>query len=145
MTSKTEFTIKKLLSEFIVNVPAIQRDYAFGRQGDINADKRQSFIKSLSGAVLGNRKTHLDFIYGKTEGEIFIPLDGQQRITTLWLINLYIGKKNDQVPAYLKNFTYDTRTSTREFCVALIEEDWDLARAIDSFELYLSEQKWFFN
>lgn len=146
LASKIEYTIKRLLTEYIVSIPAIQRDYAFGRMGRDNELKRERFIKKLCDVILNNGKAHLDFIYGVTENDIFIPLDGQQRITTLWLIELYLRKSSGQETnkGHLSRFTYNTRTSTREFCLALLQEEWDLYD-IDDLIVYLENKKWFFN
>jgi len=83
---------------------------------------------------------NLDFVYGYTR-EIakhqyaFIPLDGQQRLTTLWLLHWYLSPKRekeqngikmmtvvDEVKKWLKEFTYETRNSSKRFCEKLIEE-----------------------
>ena len=71
----------------------------------------------------------LDFIYGFNEGDEklpseFIPIDGQQRLTTLWLLYWFVAKKENITKtenAFLSNFTYETRHSTTEFCKELIK------------------------
>lgn len=47
----------------------------------------------------------------------FIPLDGQQRLTTLFLIHWYLAKKTKNIEAikYLNKFNYATRNSSKEF------------------------------
>lgn len=118
----TKYDLKKFLGDYKVEIPAIQRDYAFGRKEATT--KRENFIKILNGAM--SKKTiHLDFIYGKEENGKLLLLDGQQRITTLWLIAVYLAKINSESPEWLNNFTYNTRTSSREFCQALIKNDWN--------------------
>ena len=54
-----------------------------------------------------------------------IPLDGQQRLTTLFLLHWYIIQRLKQKDvgkqlAYLEGFKYKTRKSTAEFCSYLI-------------------------
>ncbi|MFT9077236.1 DUF262 domain-containing protein [Ethanoligenens sp.] len=61
------------------------------------------------------------FIYGKTEGDKFIPLDGQQRLTTLFLIHLYAFANDESKTNLLNRFTYETRASSREFLKKLVE------------------------
>lgn len=56
---------------------------------------------------------------------IFIPLDGQQRLTTLYLLHWYLLKSikvynKDIVLIQLSGFGYKTRNSTKEFCEFLI-------------------------
>lgn len=142
MKSKEKMTLQGLLSDEI-SIPAIQRDYAFGRSNIESKQKRINFVSSLSNVINGNEKSlHLDFIYGKHVGDSFIPLDGQQRITTLWLLAIYLSRKNNKTDDYLSRFTYATRTSTREFCSAIIEEAWNPDEtSVD----YFQSRKWFFN
>lgn len=142
MKSKEKMTLEELLSDEI-SIPAIQRDYAFGRNDDESKKRRENFISSLSAVINGHEENlHLDFIYGKHIGDSFIPLDGQQRITTLWLLAIYLSKKNKITNNYLSRFTYATRTSTREFSSAIIEEAWNPEEiSVD----YFKSRKWFFN
>ena len=74
-----------------ITIPIIQRDYAQGRK-----DKgfiRKNFLKSIKDSLEKNENLTLDFVYGNTEGEKFFPLDGQQRLTTLWLVYWYLSYK----------------------------------------------------
>jgi hypothetical protein len=125
--------------EFIINIPIIQRDYAQGRKSE--KQRRDLFLKELSDCIKGARSLHLEFIYGRVikddnikdekgkEIPVFSPIDGQQRLTTLYLLHWYAGlkeKKIGKIPENfkkLKNFIYDTRLSSRAFCEALVEED----------------------
>jgi len=71
----------------------------------------------------------LDFVYGSVSevNKTFIPLDGQQRLTTLYLLYWYIGsfelkdKEYDNLMSLLKKFTYSTRVSSRRFCEELMK------------------------
>lgn len=142
MKSKEKITLQELLTEK-VTIPAIQRDYAFGRTNSDSRQKRINFVSNIVKIIKGEEKNlHLDFVYGKHVGESFIPLDGQQRITTLWLLSIYLSKKNNRTDKRLSQFTYATRTSTREFCSSIIEEVWNPDEL--SVE-YFQSQKWFFN
>jgi hypothetical protein len=105
-------------------IPIIQRDYAQGRKNsDINR-VRERFLDSLHLAVTDKPIT-LDFIYGDIDEDgVMYPLDGQQRLTTLFLLHWYAAKK-EEVPkseySFLYNFSYETRYSARDFCNKLIE------------------------
>ena len=124
-------------------IPMIQRDYAQGRvTNDVNRI-RARFLDSLYSAVVKNPIT-LDFIYGDIDDEgVMTPLDGQQRLTTLFLLHWYAAKREDITESeyvFLENFSYETRYSTRYFCKELI-------RFKPSFKERISEeiinQAWF--
>lgn len=55
----------------------------------------------------------LDFVYGDIDDYgILTPLDGQQRLTTLFLLHWYAAKKEDIAPTetdFLEKFSYATR------------------------------------
>ena len=105
-------------------IPMIQRDYAQGRlTSDVNRI-RIRFLDSLYSALVESPIT-LDFIYGDIDDEgVMTPLDGQQRLTTLFLLHWYAAKKEvidvDEY-AFLENFSYETRYSSRYFCKELIK------------------------
>jgi len=83
---------------------------------------------------------------------ILIPFDGQQRLTTLFLLHLYIGAISGNDISILKNFNYKTRESSSLFIGKLLD-----AKAIKEFipdesskenhsiSAYLQNQHWFFN
>ena len=141
ITFKQIFDIKVEVGEDDVTVnkiviPQIQRDYAQGRQ-DVRVDRvRERFLNSLHDAILGD-PIKLDFIYGDVDRDgTLIPLDGQQRLTTLFLLHWYAAKK-ESIPeseyAFLKNFSYATRPSARDFCSELVNFN-------PSFEVRISEE-----
>jgi uncharacterized protein with ParB-like and HNH nuclease domain len=73
-------------NNYNIEIPIIQRDYAQGRKSTFEV--RELFLQALFDYLEENIPNRdLDFVYGSTEqeGEIekFIPLDGQQRFTTL--------------------------------------------------------------
>ena len=56
---------------------------------------RERFIEALYKAVTENPIT-LDFVYGDIDKEgNMTPLDGQQRLTTLFLLHWYAAKKRE--------------------------------------------------
>lgn len=129
------------LKEIII--PKIQRDYAQGRIDSDTVRVRTRFLESLYKALTDVPIT-LDFVYGDIDNQgVMRPLDGQQRLTTLFLLHWYAAKKEGIDPqkyAFLKNFSYDTRYSARQFCKKLVKFD-------PSFETPLSvdiiNQSWF--
>lgn len=107
-----------------ITIPIVQRDYAQGRTtADVNRI-RSRFLKVLYDALLDDKRTTLDFIYGNIEKEQLIPLDGQQRLTTLFLLHYYIAQHehiSEDEWEFLHHFTYETRVSSREFCQHLVK------------------------
>lgn len=124
-------------------IPIIQRDYAQGRlDSDINR-VRERFLTSLYNAIIDKPIT-LDFVYGDIDKEgVMTPLDGQQRLTTLFLLHWYAARKahiSAEESAFLSNFGYETRYSARYFCK-------ELTNYYPSFKEKLSDeiidQAWF--
>ncbi len=109
--------IKKII------IPIIQRDYAQGRlDPDINRI-RNRFLDSLYNAIVKEPIT-LDFVYGDIDmNGVMTPLDGQQRLTTLFLLHWYAARKENvsaEEAVFLSNFGYETRYSARYFCKELM-------------------------
>ena len=124
-------------------IPIIQRDYAQGRD-DVDVRRiRGRFLEALYRAVTEIPIT-LDFVYGDIDlNGVMTPLDGQQRLTTLFLLHWYAAKKGnilEEEYVFLKSFSYETRYSARYFC-------GDLVSFTPSFTMPLSEeiidQAWF--
>jgi len=130
------------LSEIVI--PKIQRDYAQGRNESDVFRVRKRFLAALKEAIVSKDIT-LDFVYGDIdENGRMTPLDGQQRLTTLFLLHVYAAKKeaiDSSECEFLNRFTYETRYSATEFCSFLVNE------YKPSFEKSLKEeiidQSWF--
>jgi len=112
----------KIINE--IEIPLIQRDYAQGRKTVNVTHIRKNFVDSLCKTLLPNAAPlDLDFIFGdveKNKGK-FYPLDGQQRLTTMFLLHCYLAWRIDVLPksqAWSK-FSYATRPGAREFCYFL--------------------------
>ena len=82
-----------------IEVPIIQRDYAQGRNTADVEKLRNKFVNDyLIKSIVSDEKIELDFVYGSILTElkedekqkIFIPLDGQQRLTTLFLLHFFV-------------------------------------------------------
>jgi hypothetical protein len=133
----------QLLTEYNIEIPIIQRDYAQGRIG--KEKLREKFLKDLKYALDYENDLKLDFIYGTEIKGIINPLDGQQRLTTLWLLHWYIankaGKLTDDNIINFKKFTYETRITSREFCEKLAEFD---LKKDDNVVAAIENQTWFF-
>lgn len=140
---------KELNEENVINkieVPIIQRDYAQGRTSKAVSRIRNGFINAIHTALTGTEEDaiKLDFVYGNIEDEKLIPLDGQQRLTTLFLVHWYIAKNENiatEEQEFLKNFTYKTRFSSQHFCDSLVNCEPDFS--CDSLSDWIIDQNWF--
>ncbi|MFL9908901.1 GmrSD restriction endonuclease domain-containing protein [Paraburkholderia sp. RL17-337-BIB-A] len=143
-----------------IEIPQIQRDYAQGR--DTENEVRREFLGTLHGALQPGeanvgRPVNLDFIYGSMEGgdagSYFLPLDGQQRLTTLFLLHWYLGWRDAQLRDFQSRlrdgrhsrFGYKVRPSSAEFFDNLVAyvpgaSSTDVA----SVRKLIEDQSWFF-
>ncbi len=142
-----------------IEVPLIQRDYAQGR--DTQKDVRDGFLKALQWALAlpsddPKLPLNLDFVYGSMEGpdkKTFLPLDGQQRLTTLFLLHWYLAWRDGELANFKSriwdgrhaNFTYSVRPSSTEFFDEIVRyEPTDAPDNFDSVKTLLQDQPWFF-
>lgn len=162
-------TFFQLIQEYHIQIPIIQRDYAQGRPTE--SEIRNTFLDSLLSYLEENIKNKdLDFVYGNKQNEIiddvtkFIPLDGQQRLTTLFLLHWYLANKDSEVEELRKHlvynqndenpkskFSYETRTSSREFCDALLNCNIDITNLLStdtdqdsSLSKIIKDSSWFY-
>ena len=133
---------QEIIGEYKIEIPIIQRDYAQGRQGKNIEQIRNKFLDAIFDKLKNDKNLHLDFVYGSQENGKFIPLDGQQRLTTLFLLHWYFGTKEKQDISNLKNFTYETRASSREFCQGLVETEIDFSKE-QSLSEQIKDSAWF--
>lgn len=134
-----------LLTEdnFKIEIPTIQRDYVQGSRAAKDKGIPQKFIADIYEALKTNTKLSLEFVYGNTTADKKLHLlDGQQRLTTLFLVHYYLflatcphKKKNEHDKTFrarqdtwqkerapLGNFCYATRSNTRDFCIQLLSD-----------------------
>lgn len=132
-----------LLTEdnFKIEIPTIQRDYVQGSRAAKDKGIPQKFIADIYEALKTNTKLSLEFVYGNTTADKKLHLlDGQQRLTTLFLVHYYLflatcphKKENEYGKTFqarkdtwqkerapLGNFCYATRSNTRDFCIQLL-------------------------
>lgn len=129
-----------------IEIPIIQRDYAQGRKTTEVTRIRNRFINVLHKALTGasDDDVKLDFIYGQVEDGKLIPLDGQQRLTTLFLLHWYIAKHeniNREEYNFLKEFSYKTRFSSQHFCDKLVLCSPDFTE--EKLSEWIKNQNWF--
>ncbi|MCL2312557.1 MAG: DUF262 domain-containing protein [Firmicutes bacterium] len=132
-----------VLSE--IEIPIIQRDYAQGRTKSDVKRVREKFLDALFHSITNGNKLTLDFIYGDiSEKGVLTPLDGQQRLTTLFLLHWYIAKHEgieSEKINFLNRFSYATRHSSRDFCKELIQYTPDFNN--DDLSTTIIDQHWY--
>lgn len=140
------YSFYELVKSYKVKVPIIQRDYAQGRKRNVTIC--ENFLKALKDSVVNDKTINLDFIYGNVEDEVFLPLDGQQRLTTLFLLHWYaLVKENnsdDSARINLKKFSYETRLSSRRFCETLLDNIVVIDSSTETISEQILDSKWFF-
>lgn len=102
-----------------IEIPLFQRDYAQGRQSEQARHVRERFIADLCAALDSGPDIHLDFVFGDVVKDTLYPLDGQQRLTTLFLLHCYLAwhqPKDTTSTQPWHAFHYATRPGAREFC-----------------------------
>ena len=128
-----------------IEIPIIQRDYAQGRSDKCSKEIRETFLKTLIRAIEEKVPLELDFVYGKRDKNKVFLLDGQQRITTLYLLHWYIAQRIRK-PSLLKEVTlgYHVRQYADEFTQKLSDENIliDFSSSIPS--VAVCDCSWFF-
>lgn len=110
-------TLNKMLGEInTVEIPIIQRDYAQGRK---NAKEiRNDFLRDIFVHLNNNQPMKLSFVYGTTSGGMYVPYDGQQRLTLVYLLTLFLASycEDWNEVKRLSRFNYYTRDQATAFC-----------------------------
>lgn len=138
------YSFYELLESNKIEIPIIQRDYAQGRKDKKKI--RQNFLNALYESISREEKIMLDFIYGSNTDDSFQPLDGQQRLTTLFLLHWYAALKDNKLTDEeftLIKFTYETRITSRDFCNSLIKNGISLIEDIPPSETII-DSPWFY-
>lgn len=136
-------------------------DFIFGQsvdrtnQANFNKDK-QSLEQMLQVLAEFSTRTGVKFKskvspkpVASSNDKLLIPFDGQQRLTTLFLLHLFIGGMAKKDILYLSNFSYKTRESSTLFIEQLIAnlfgviDEVDLSN--DSLSYTIKNQSWFFS
>lgn len=145
-TTKKAISFWELILKHKIEIPIIQRDYAQGRDDDKTKKIRNGFLKSIIDSLQSEScSLELDFVYGNVVNDVLQPLDGQQRLTTLFLLHWFVALKTDKISenksAFL-SFTYETRISSREFCNELVKNWNDLGEG-ETLAEKISDSKWY--
>ena len=156
-----------------IEIPIIQRNYVQGNDKTI----RRHFVNYLVNALTQQSPVELDFVYGAERqdtqltdncapnncipqvGKVLIPLDGQQRLTTLWLLHSYLlaleqvsnnpeqlsPEEREAQCQLLARFVYETRQSAKDFCGYWLQEVTERAcpELVETPSKYLRNCAWF--
>lgn len=151
-----------------IEIPIIQRNYVQGNDKTI----RCHFVDYLVKALTQQSPVELDFVYGAERqdtrltdncapqvGRVLIPLDGQQRLTTLWLLHGYLlaleqvnnnpeqlsPEEREAQCQLLARFVYETRQSAKDFCGYWLQEVTQRAcpELVETPSKYLRNCAWF--
>lgn len=149
--TRAKLNFSELLKRYTIRIPSIQREYTYGNTDQTTTEKREELLKFIFDAITGAQPKSLDFIYGNIQGAYLEPLDGQQRLTTLFLLywlftppatEMLYDTQNNQ-----SKFFYATRPTTQAFCNAFCQKDaqdllanWQRKEAFSDF---LLKQNWF--
>lgn len=140
------YSFWQLLNEHNIEIPIIQRDYAQGRKD--KKEIRSNFLNALYDSLNSETPIKLDFIYGSNLQNTFQPLDGQQRLTTLFLLHWFATVKETNVSIDIQDillkFSYETRASSREFCSQLVKCTINLDSPFEKLSDIITDSSWFF-
>lgn len=141
-------TLLKLLKIYEIRIPIIQRDYAHGRKDGKSNEIRKNLIKDIKTCLEGNSVMDFNFVYGTVAHGIFYPVDGQQRLTTLYLLHWFLACNCDRFHEFsnLKGFSYMTRNSAAEFFALMKRPNTelkDLAKESINLREDIEKQPWF--
>ncbi|RKD90033.1 GmrSD restriction endonuclease domain-containing protein [Mangrovibacterium diazotrophicum] len=128
-----------------------------GKQNAVKLAENKEAVKSMLEAVRTySRNLELDILCEVKEPQAirngnfqssFVPLDGQQRLTTLFLLHWYLMPQSEENSTILKKFSYRIRPTSKDFCEALIENKVELTQlkgATISMKIK-NEASWFYD
>lgn len=117
--------INQLMGYEKVVVPIIQRDFVYG----LETESAKKFIGDIFACLYESLTIDFGFIYGyhNEEKTIFHVIDGQQRLTILYLLQQYLswGVENRPENSKLFKLVYEVRCTTQDFLTELSREKND--------------------
>lgn len=116
-TMRREDNFQDLVKSKKIIIPIIQRDYAQGRNNPKAISVRTRLIDEWSDILKDpNLRMDFNYIYGNEAGDVFYPVDGQQRLTSLYLLHWYLAMATNNTGEIDEwQFDYKTRNSASEF------------------------------
>lgn len=126
-----ELTFAEIIDRYSIEMPKVQRDYVQGRDTAHAKTVRDKLLADIKNALMASTDApplNLGFVYGKvsSNGKL-IPLDGQQRLTLLFLFHVFaFANDADASCNRLINFSYETRHSSKRFIEELVKNRADV-------------------
>ena len=136
--NKNEFhNIQKLMEYEKVVVPIIQRDFVYGSK----EENSKKFIGDILGGLNESLSVNFGFIYGyhNKDKTVFYVIDGQQRLTILYLLQQYLYWKGSEQKS-LFTLAYEVRSTTQDFLTKLSQRlELKNAKNIESSTFFQKE------
>lgn len=128
MTDNKRSNFYKLLKDKNIVIPIIQRDYVQGKTTSKINGIREGLICDMLNSLKYETKIDFQYIYGiYKEGACYLPIDGQQRLTSMflftWGMSILAGNDSAKKLANLKKFSYQVREASTDFFRSLQEFD----------------------
>ena len=149
----SEKSFWELYSKHEIRIPQIQRDYIQGRNNFQVKKNRENLVDCIIESLKDETPLLLNFVYGYYEDDKFIPIDGQQRLTTLFLLHFYIGSRayGTELKGHMElKFSYETRFTNQRFFEELFNEsnciDWntvDNNEKENALQNYIVHSPWY--
>lgn len=148
LNKNTKVKVSKLV------IPKIQRPYAQGRKDAVCTYVRNTLLDELFANFKTDRIFDFNFIYGivrpMDDSYVMELLDGQQRLTTLFLLYWYItnrelpegDEQGTLIRTALHRFDYQTRATSSIFCHRLADYYIDLSSSTPSETI--RQARWYF-
>lgn len=142
----TTFKVIFIDGDTDIVIPQLQRDYIQGQREDILSPLLSSLVDAITDT--SKKEVHLNYIYGygtKDNGRSgFIPVDGQQRLTTLWLLHLYVYSKYFPKEAFNVNLLFRAREYAGRFTCELKKHINELVNSKEnSIKEAITKASWF--
>lgn len=134
--NNSKWDFRSAFSSKNILIPILQRDYVQGAKETVIAPFLDRLLES---------DCDLNYIYGYQEAGCFVPVDGQQRLITLWLLHLYVycRKKNPETP-FKVELKFQSREFASDFCSNLHENLRGLLLTpCDDITKEIQDQSWF--
>lgn len=128
----------KSFSNKTILIPLLQREYVQG--------SKESAVISPFLDALFEKDCDLNYIYGYRKDGCFVPVDGQQRLTTLWLLYLYLYACKRQTREYRVYMKFASREYANDFCERIqenIEALLPKSSSYKSLDEAIEDQNWF--